>query len=438
MSIVGTLHCVLTLFAYAMAIEVSAQFFMGVFATSLLPFVLYKLAIGDFWSKLPIDDSRSQNWVSFFMRIGEKMIADFCMTPLLRHPTELGFFWFVNLFLLPVLHFFVFYQYDVCETCGCGMTDSCADGFEDFHFKDYVKYLRYAYALAILNWAFFFLRVERKSLPSFVSFRTGKDYKISEFNRSSDHQKVELLISMSSHYFVSIVDDIKEWIQDSWELWNAEETFTLEKLANIPEVYIPVELHLLLAGYADEMEETGAGKGLLALMDHKIGRLGSTDFGGTTEGGSGRRTSAARIGRLASEHSFSEKEGRSVRIGSLRREASANLLDSDNTGSDLSASAFAMGTKKVASREYSTNKATGPTGELSHSMGSFLSSHTSSDGGGKYIASTHVPQHGGKRRTSIAKAAMVALGGGGKQDKVSPRTYKGEGRREQRGAHTHV
>jgi hypothetical protein len=206
------------------------------------------------------------------------------MTPLFRHPTSLGGFWTINLFALPVSQLFIFYTYEPQEVLGGA-------------WEKLPTYLMYATAVQIVLWMVFFRIGNPATKPSFYCFTTGKDFELSKYRLGSDATKLNMLTSLNKNYFMEAKDEVVDWIQDSWELWIAEETFSLERIAAIPEDFIPVELHSHLAGFLDENEKK-QGDGIMALLNK------------TTPKSSGRH---ARIGpgdRSVRETSTRETSGR--------------------------------------------------------------------------------------------------------------------------------
>jgi hypothetical protein len=236
-----------------MAIELGWTVFWGVLMSSFLPFVAYKLATDDFASKLPLEGT-AQGVVSFFMRFGAKMIADFCMTPIFRHPAELGIFWIANLFLLPIVHCYVSWSYSKCDAClantkcdaclaNTAASDSAMGGEDLFPFAEL---LVETYAILMFFWALLFWRCEKSKLRSFFSMMTGREYYVEYFRNGEDDIKMDLLRSTNKHFFSVIEGEIKDWIQHNWELWQAEESIDLERLATIPEAFIPSEFQTML------------------------------------------------------------------------------------------------------------------------------------------------------------------------------------------------
>jgi hypothetical protein len=87
----------------------------------------------------------------------------------------------------------------------------------------------------------FFLNIERKYWQTFFSTQRGKDYSMAYYlEGESDAVKFKIM-KQSRHHWVTIEDDVRRWIFDNWESWEAEkpEWFTDAMKAKVPVEFIP-------------------------------------------------------------------------------------------------------------------------------------------------------------------------------------------------------
>jgi hypothetical protein len=93
----------------------------------------------------------------------------------------------------------------------------------------------------IVCFAVFFHNIERAYWHTFWETKTGKTLTLSYFTEGKNDQIKSNVLRKTKHHWVSKEQEIKKWIELSWERWNTEkpEWFDDKLRALVPVEYIP-------------------------------------------------------------------------------------------------------------------------------------------------------------------------------------------------------
>jgi hypothetical protein len=93
-----------------------------------------------------------------------------------------------------------------------------------------------------LLFAIFCFLIEKRYWGTFYSLERGKDGPLARFSNSNDDKKKARAIFMhSKHYWKSIEEEVKTWVEANWDRWEEEKPdwFDVAMRARVPVEYIP-------------------------------------------------------------------------------------------------------------------------------------------------------------------------------------------------------
>ena len=94
----------------------------------------------------------------------------------------------------------------------------------------------------VVLFAVFFFIIEKEYWGTFYSFERGKDGALACFrNSDDDKKKARAIFDNSKHYWKSIEEEVRTWVQANWERWEDEKPdwFDDAMRAKVPVEYIP-------------------------------------------------------------------------------------------------------------------------------------------------------------------------------------------------------
>ena len=193
-------------------------------------YFIVKIARGDFWYWIPAG-KYIDIVISTVFRAVIKITTDFTSVVQMRHPNEVGgacwLFGALMTFLsLPVV---LFLTKDIATITKFGREFS-------------IKTAQYAIPLALFWFAVFFFNIERKYWKTFWSLQRGKDVTIKNFRRAKeDSIKANFILTTSRHYWISVEEEVRTWIETNWEKWEEERpNWYNENMRNaVPLEFIP-------------------------------------------------------------------------------------------------------------------------------------------------------------------------------------------------------
>jgi hypothetical protein len=190
-------------------------------------YLLVKILRGDFWYWMPLGGN-TEIVSSILFRFLVKIVTDFTSLVQFRNPNEVGgaswlFGFVMAMGSLPV----------VIIAAGSLLPERAV----------HLSWILFTYLIpgSLVCFAVFFLTIEKKYWHTFWSTQRGKDVTLSYFlEGKSDAEKI-VIIKRSRHHWVSIEDQIKEWIGKNWAKWEEEtpEWFTDQIKALVPVDFIP-------------------------------------------------------------------------------------------------------------------------------------------------------------------------------------------------------
>jgi hypothetical protein len=192
-------------------------------------YFLVKIFRDDFWYWIPAGGN-TEILSSIVCRVVVKVVTDFTSIVQFRDPDEVGgMYWMLGFVLtmgsLPVAIILAEME-DIAEN-GLKMAWRVVGIFIPF---------------TIISLAVFFTCIERNYWSTFYSLERGKDGVLTRFsNSNNDKKKARAIFGNSKHYWKSIEEDVKAWVQANWERWEDEkpEWFDDAIRAKVPVEYIP-------------------------------------------------------------------------------------------------------------------------------------------------------------------------------------------------------
>jgi hypothetical protein len=195
----------------------------------LCVYLAVKMARGDFWYWAPAGGN-IEIFSSILARVLIKTVTDFTSIVHFRHPNEVGgFYWMFGFVLtmgsLPVATILAESNPEV-------------DGEQSIA-RTVVIYI---IPLTMLSFAVFLSKINKEFVGTFFSFQRGKDLTVKGFSgEKDDATKAAFSIQISRKHWVSIENDVKNWVESNWERWEEEKPdwFTDQIKAAVPEEFIP-------------------------------------------------------------------------------------------------------------------------------------------------------------------------------------------------------
>jgi hypothetical protein len=195
----------------------------------MLLYLLVKMLRGDFWYWIPAGGN-VEIVNSIVIRVLVKVVTDFTSIVQFRHPNEVGgMYWMFGFVLtmgsLPVA-LFLAKRRDVAEE----------------RIKLAWRVVKLVMPYTVVSFVVFFLSIERNYWNTFYSLERGKDGVLARFSNSNDDKKkAKAIFGNSKHYWKSIEEEVKSWVEANWERWEVEKPdwFDDTMRARVPVEYIP-------------------------------------------------------------------------------------------------------------------------------------------------------------------------------------------------------
>jgi hypothetical protein len=192
-------------------------------------YFLVKILRGDFWYWMPLGGN-AEIVNSIIARVMVKIVGDFTSIVQFRHPNEIGgMYWMFGIVLtigsLPV-----------------AIILAERGGVAENGLKLARTVVGQVIPFTIISFAVFFACIERNYWSTFYSLERGKDGALARFSNSNDDKKkAKAIFENSNHYWKSIEEEVRTWVQANWERWEDEkpEWFDDAMRARVPVEYIP-------------------------------------------------------------------------------------------------------------------------------------------------------------------------------------------------------
>jgi hypothetical protein len=192
-------------------------------------YLLVKILRGDFWYWIPLGGN-VEIVSSIVCRVLVKVVGDFTSIVHFRHPYEVGGLYWVLGFVLTI-----------------GSLPVAIILAERGDVADHgLKFARTVMGLVIpftmISLAVFFTCIDRNYWSTFYSLERGKDGPLARFSISNDDKKkARAIFENSKHYWKSIEEEVRTWVQANWERWEDEKPdwFDDAMRAKVPVEYIP-------------------------------------------------------------------------------------------------------------------------------------------------------------------------------------------------------
>jgi hypothetical protein len=195
----------------------------------LILYLFVKVLRGDFWYWIPLGGN-AEIVNSIMSRVLVKIVTDFTSIVQFRHPNEVGgMYWMLGFVLtmgsLPVA-IILAERGDVAEN-GLKLAWSVVGIF---------------IPCTVVLFAVFFFSIKKDYWGTFYSLERGKDGALARFSNSNDDKKkARVIFQNSKHYWKSIEEEVKSWVEANWERWEDEKPdwFDDAMRARVPVEYIP-------------------------------------------------------------------------------------------------------------------------------------------------------------------------------------------------------
>ena len=231
-------HVIMKLLSVALFSSASSLLTASYLAGDMLLYVFYRKARGDLncWLNLPVG---LRVVTSVLLRTAAKIMLDFTAVVHLRHPLELGgFYWGFSLFANQASCFlagyaFLRYEYEA------GADNTGVVSSEMFLWA----VLGTGFALWVVSFVAFFLTIDAKYYPTFTSVQSGRQHVADTFrNATTDEEKV-LIFKRHPDYYERIQEEVKGWVHENWDTWQTDKPtwFTEKVVRMIPDSFIPAQ-----------------------------------------------------------------------------------------------------------------------------------------------------------------------------------------------------
>jgi hypothetical protein len=173
-------------------------------------YLAQKTVRGDFHYWVPLE-GKVELVSSFLARVLVKVTSDFTGIVQLRHPGELGgFYWTSNIFMAFTASFVIAKVY---------FMKSASPVVEEGPVFSVLSYLAGAWAVTFC--VFLFL-MRKEYRATFFSAKLGKEVTMDYFWEDSDESKA-LVLTSNKKQWKEIEPAVKQWIQENWLTWEAEQ-----------------------------------------------------------------------------------------------------------------------------------------------------------------------------------------------------------------------
>ena len=190
-------------------------------------YLVVKMLRGDFWYWMPLGGN-VEMVNSLMNRVVPKVVSDFTSLVQLRHPNEVGGFYWAFGFVLTMG------SLPVAIVVGSSVLTVKANSLA-------WTVVKYFIPGSLVCFGVFFFNIEREYWHTFWSTQRGKDLTKSCFlDGESDAMKFGVF-KRSRHHWVSIDEKVKKWVGENWAKWEEEkpEWFTDQKKSKVPVEFIP-------------------------------------------------------------------------------------------------------------------------------------------------------------------------------------------------------
>jgi len=220
----------------------------------MMLYLLLKIGRGDFHYYLPVEGI-GEVFVSLFMRVMVKTIADFTGLLHFRHPGELGgLYWSINVAIALVTSFVSVHVYagqpsSVLDPIVNATANITANNTANSSATAVPLEPQRAYSLVsslcagwVLTFGLILLLMKKSYRRSFVSLKKGKSLPLEVFKSYDDHVKARVM-SFNRKQWFEIESQVEAWVRDGWWTWQDDKPdwFDEQFVAKIPKSWIPQE-----------------------------------------------------------------------------------------------------------------------------------------------------------------------------------------------------
>jgi hypothetical protein len=226
--------------------------------------------------------------MSIIARVLAKVVTDFTSIVQSRHPNEVGgMYWMFGFVLtmgsLPVA-ILVAERGDIAE--------------EKLQLA--WKVVGIFMPCTVLLFAVFFFNIEKEYWGTFYSLERGKDGVLARFSNSNDDKKkARAIFGNSKHYWKSIEEEVRTWVQANWERWEDEKPdwFDETMRTRVPVEYIPGAASRRKESARRASVDAEAEGGLAGAFTESIRRasVGGADDGGDIIGVGGQKAKVSSV-----------------------------------------------------------------------------------------------------------------------------------------------
>ncbi|GMH47216.1 hypothetical protein TrRE_jg10166, partial [Triparma retinervis] len=230
MLLTASMQCFQTAFGFAMLYFVyrkSAALCALVIFINLPLWLIIKILRREWTCWIPIYGKSGQICTVVF-RVCMSLLSMFSSSPFFADPTYTGSLYIPSMVVLQ-------------GTCWYLFETTKIVALEDGGFIGRVLYA-VSIALPLSVALMFWVGIKRSKLKYFFMAPKQEDMYLKAWTLSENAGKMDMVINTHESMFSGCTENIKNWIQDNWETWKEDETFSPEILSRIPENFVPVEL----------------------------------------------------------------------------------------------------------------------------------------------------------------------------------------------------
>ncbi|GMI00463.1 hypothetical protein TrST_g13378 [Triparma strigata] len=235
--IISSVACFQTSFAFASLVWADTTVVVAFFVVGYVPYIAFKGGLMKDWSSWINLSGRGAFFTATMHRMVTKILNDFTYTPLFGDCSEMGRVWFPSVLLGIALNWMV------CKNASIALGENATLNANESHLTVYDIWFYSTVGISFGFLIFFWKGCKWDKVGQNLFWQgTGPSMYIKAWHQGRDEEKMKLILDYNPAMFRSIAQEVKEWIQDSFERWIDEETFHASTLVHIPREFIPDEL----------------------------------------------------------------------------------------------------------------------------------------------------------------------------------------------------
>jgi hypothetical protein len=214
----------------ALLMTVDTSYFAWYMACDLSFYIGLKIARGDFIYWIPAKGLLGI-FISMFMRLAVKIVADYTAISFFRHPGEMGgLYWTCSMFL-------------ALATSSLALSIYYRSSNVEAKFMEEERAWIFAAlvgAMWLISFLVFVLFMKKEFRGTFFSTKLGRTAIVERFD-VDDEQVKSSILKKNEKLWRSVEDDVRDWVTQNWNRWEEEQPvwFTEAWKSRVPDEWLP-------------------------------------------------------------------------------------------------------------------------------------------------------------------------------------------------------